>query len=137
MKKKVIKKICREIISISLVPFLLICITLLFENQDKYITYEIPSADSKGYVTKTSGAKPVSAAHKKQEYRVLSLLPEGQYSIKCEGEEICVYNDSGEKVYVAQAYLSEFPENDRLVLKEGLHALSKKELLEIAEYLES
>lgn len=133
MKKTVINKIAKEVTSILLLPMMLLGIVLLFSYREDFVTYDVKNMQKES----TESSVNVSAQETKQEKSSLMLLPEDIYSIECDGERICVYNSQNEKVYTANALLSDFPENDRLVLENKITLISLNELLEIMEYIES
>lgn len=133
MKKTVINKIAKEVTSILLLPMMLLGIVLLFSYREDFVTYDVKKTQKES----TESSVNVSAQETKQEKSSLMLLPEDIYSIECDGERICVYNSQNEKVYTANALLSDFPENDRLVLENKITRISLNELLEIMEYIES
>lgn len=133
MKKTVINKIAKEVTSILLLPMMLLGIVLLFSYREDFVTYDVKNMQKES----TESSVNVSAQETKQEKSSLMLLSEDIYSIECDGEKICVYNSQSEKVYTAKASLSDFPENDRLVLENKITHLSLNELLEIMEYIES
>ena len=133
MKKTVINKIAKEVTSILLLPMMLLGIVLLFSYREDFVTYDVKNMQKES----TESSVNVSAQETKQEKSSLMLLSEDIYSIECDGEKICVYNSQSEKVYTAKAFLSDFPENDRLVLENKITPLSLNELLEIMEYIES
>lgn len=134
MKKTVINKIAKEVTSILLLPMMLLGIVLLFSCREDFVTYDVVKKTQKEIAESSVN---VSVQETKHEKSSLMLLPEDIYSIECEGERICVYNSQNEKVYTAKASLSDFPENDRLVLENKITHLSLNELLEIMEYIES
>jgi len=133
MKKTVINKIAKEVTSILLLPMMLLGIVLLFSYREDFVTYDVKKTQKESAESSVN----VSVQETKHEKSSLMLLPEDIYSIECDGERICVYNSQSEKVYTANASLSDFPENDRLVLENKITLISLNELLEIMEYIES
>ena len=135
MKKTVIKKIISEIFSIIFVPCILLCVMLVFENSERFVTYS-SAKPSDNIKDSTTDIKQTSTTLLKREYS-LQILPEGKYTVVSRNDEICVLDKNGENVYVVNARFDEFPEGDRLVLEKGIEAENKAQLEKIIAYLES
>ena len=137
MKKHIALKIIGEAVSILILPIMLLCVVLIFSNRDLFVTYDSNISEQRIASVGSENSVMRVSADSEEEYYAPQLLPDDIYRIVCEGEKICVYNSQNEKVYTAHARLSDFPENDRLVLVNEITSLTLNELLEIMEYIES
>ena len=135
MKNNLIGKIIREAVSILLLPTMFLIVVILFANRDSFVTYD--ENYYKNDAVLSCNEDTVHTSTDESSNQALQLLSEGVYSIACEGQKICVYNSRNEKVYTAASNLSDFSENDRLVLENKITSLTLNELLEIVEYIES